>query len=263
MDTTSPRTKPEPFLPSRELKALAIDASPHGGSGDTALILAPFLEGMKFAGADVDLGYTEDLTIRPCRGYFSCFCRPSGTCTLSDDMDWLMPKVRAADILVFALPLYVVGVTGPMKILIDRLVPLLQMYIETREGHSRQLPEDPGIRKLVLFSNCGFWEKDKFDPVICHMRALSKNLNAEFVGALVRPHGPVLRSAPQTGLPYQDILEGAQTAGRQVVTDGIIAEEVLETISREILSYESFMYVSRTMIGNLVERLGTERPAIP
>jgi len=240
------------------MKVLAINASPHKDKGNTALILTPFLEGMKEAGADIETVYTEDLTIHPCRGDFTCFCRPSGRCIQRDDMDTLMPKVRDADVLVFASPLYVDGVTGPMKIFIDRLVPLLQMYVETRDGHSRHQPKDTKTRKIILVSNCGFWEKDNYDPVICHMRALSKNLNAEFAGALVRPHGTFLRSAPMTGLPYEDILAAAEDAGRQLVKTGCIARETLATVSRPMLPFEKFMEVSNPMIAKLVERLGRE-----
>lgn len=255
---TSQTHEPFSLKPARHPKVLAINASPHKDKGNTALILNPFLEGMKSAGANVDIVYTEDLTIRPCRGDFTCFCRPSGTCIQSDDMDWLMPKVREADILVFASPLYVDGVTGPMKIFIDRLVPLLQMYIETREGHSRHPLKDNKVRKIALVSNCGFWEKDNFDPLIQHMHAFAKNLNAGFAGALVRPHGPFLKSAPLSGLPFEDILEAAKTAGRQIVEDGIIADETLAVVSREMLPYEKFMEVSNPMIGKLVEQLGRE-----
>jgi len=262
MDNMNTHTNIEtqPSELTRGTNVLAINASPHKDNGNTALILNPFLEGMKRAGAEVSVVYTEDLKIHPCRGDFTCFCRPSGTCIQSDDMDWLMPKVRDADILVFASPLYVDGVTGPMKIFIDRLVPLLQMYIETREGHSRHPPKDTKVRKIVLVSNCGFWEKDNFDPVIRHMRALSKNLNAEFAAALIRPHGTFLKSAPQTGLPYEDILEAAMRAGHQIVKDGVIAEETLAAVSREMLPYDTFMQVSNPMIGKLVERLGREEP---
>lgn len=240
------------------MKVLAVNASPHKDKGNTALILTPFLEGMKEAGANIGLHYTEDLTVHPCRGDLTCFCRPSGRCIQSDDMDWLMPEIRQADILVFASPLYVDGVTGPMKTLIDRLVPLLQMYIETRDGHCRHPPKDNKKRKIVLVSNCGFWERDNFDPLIQHMRALAKNLNAEFAGALVRPHGPFLRSAPQSGLPFEDILEAAKTAGRELVLDGVITEKNLAIVSRDMLSQEKFMQVSSPMIGKLVERLGRE-----
>lgn len=251
-------TEPQPSGQNTRIKVLAINASPHKDNGNTALILSPFLEGMREAGANVEIIYTEEITVNPCRGDLTCFCRPSGRCIQSDDMDWLMPKVREADVLVFASPLYVDGVTGPMKIFIDRLVPLLQMFIETRDGHSRHPLKDNKIRKIVLVSNCGFWEKDNFYPLISHMQALSKNMNAEFAGALVRPHGTFLRSAAQSGLPYEDILMAAESAGRQIVKDGVIAENTLAIVSREMLSYEKFMKFSNPMIGKLVERLGRE-----
>ena len=28
----------------------------------------------------------------------------------------------------------------------------------------------------MLVSNCGFWEMDNFDPLLVHMKAVSKNL---------------------------------------------------------------------------------------
>lgn len=255
------RHEPRPSGESEHATVLAINASPHKDQGNTELILDPFLKGMRTAGADIDVVYTDDLTIHPCRGDLTCLCRSSGTCIQSDDMDWLLPKVRDADILVFASPLYVDGVTGPMKVFIDRLVPLLQMYIETRDGHSRHPPKDTRNRKIVLVSNCGFWEKDNFDPLIQHMRALSKNLNAEFAGALIRPHGPFLRNAVHLGLPYRDILAAATTAGRELIEDGMMADTTLEVVSREILPYDSFMEVSTPMIEKLVERIGREEPS--
>lgn len=44
--------------------------------------------------------------------------------------------------------------------------------------------------KMVLVSNCGFWEMDNFDPLLVHLKALCRNAEAEFVGALLRLHGP-------------------------------------------------------------------------
>ncbi len=41
--------------------------------------------------------------------------KTTGKCFQDDDMEWLLPKVGQADILLFALPLYCDGVTGPMK----------------------------------------------------------------------------------------------------------------------------------------------------
>ncbi|WP_332882068.1 flavodoxin family protein [Methanosarcina horonobensis] len=47
------------------MKVLAINSSPRMDKGNTALILNPFLEGMKEAGAEVELFYTKKLNINP------------------------------------------------------------------------------------------------------------------------------------------------------------------------------------------------------
>jgi FMN-dependent NADH-azoreductase len=214
--------EPQPSGQNKHLKVLAINASPHKNSGNTSLILDPFIEGLKEASTEVEINYTEDLTIGPCRGDLICFCRESGRCVQSDDMDWLLPKLREADVLVFASPLYIDGVTGPLKTLIDRLCPLARMTIEIHEGHYRHVPRDPKIRKMELVSNCGFWERDNFDPLIVHMKAIAKNLNMEFSGALIRPHGPFMKKAAERGLPYKGVLKAARHAGHQVVETGYI-----------------------------------------
>jgi FMN-dependent NADH-azoreductase len=195
MDNSYTRSvnEPTPFGQDNHLKVLAINAIPHKDNGNTALILSPFLEGLKEAGAEVEVIYTEDLTISPCRGDLICFCRESGRCIQSDDMDWVLPKIKDADVIVFASPLYFDGVTGPLKTLIDRLCPFARMAMEIRDGHCRHVPRYLKNRKIVLVSNCGFFERDNFDPLVAHMKAISRNLNAEFAGALIRPHGPLMK----------------------------------------------------------------------
>ena len=107
------------------MKVLAINSSPRMDKGNTALILNPFLEGMKEAGAEVELFYTSKLKIHPCTGEFNCWIKTPGECLHNDDMKMLYPKIAEADVMVFAIPVYVDGVTGPMKNLIDdRMIPL-------------------------------------------------------------------------------------------------------------------------------------------
>lgn len=48
-----------------------------------------------------------------------------GKCFQSDDMQMLHPKLRAADGWVFATPLYTWGVAGPLKIMMERSLPLV------------------------------------------------------------------------------------------------------------------------------------------
>lgn len=223
------------------MKVIAFNSSPRMDKGNTALILTPFLEGMSEAGAEIELSYTKKLNINPCQGNFICWFKTPGKCFQKDDMQMLYPKLREADIWVFATPVYVDGITGPMKNLIDRLIPLIQPYFEMRDDHCRHsLCEGTKHGKVVLVSTCGFWEMDNFDPLLVHMKAACKNMNREFAGALLRPHGATLRGMMKRGIPMNDILEAAKEAGYQLVETGEMSYKTLETISRELMQLETY-----------------------
>jgi multimeric flavodoxin WrbA len=225
-----------------KMKVVAINSSPNMGEGNTALVLAPFLEGMREVGAEVELFYTKKLKINPCQGEFNCWLKTPGECFQKDDMQMLLPKINEADVLVLLTPVYVDGVTGPMKNLLDRIIPMAQPFFELRDGHCRH-PARLGSKgsQLVLVSNCGFWETDNFNPLLIHMEAVCKNMGNEFAGALLRPHGPALKGMMEMGMPVNDIFDAAKEAGRQLVKDGKMSPETLKGVSRELLPLE--MYV--------------------
>ncbi|HLB70696.1 MAG TPA: flavodoxin family protein [Candidatus Methanoperedens sp.] len=226
------------------MKVVAINSSPMMDMGNTALILNPFLEGMRNAGAEVELYYTKKLEIKPCQGEFNCWFKTPGKCFQKDDMQMLDPKMRSADILVFATPIYCDGATGPLKNLMDRTVQQVQPFFELRDDHCRHpLREDTKASKVVLVSNCGLWEMDNFDPLIMHMKAYCRNGANEFAGALLRPHGPALKPMMEMGVPLNDIFEAAKEAGRQLVEDGKMSIETLNIVSRELLPREKYIQI--------------------
>lgn len=233
------------------MKVLAINASPHKDKGNTAMILGPFLDGMKEAGADVEIYYTSDLTIKPCLGDHACQLRTPGKCIQDDDMQWILPKVGQAEILVWATPVYDDGVTGPMKMLMDRLIPGAGYSIELRDGRLRHPLLVKGTpKKLALVSNCGFPEMETFDPMLAHIKAYCANASAEFAGALLRPAGPAMANMLKNGAPVADILEAAREAGRQLARDGRMSDEVLSRVSRPIISQEGMIQA----VGRLLQQ---------
>lgn len=100
------------------MKVLAINSSSQMGKGNTAQILNPFLEGMKEAGAKVEIYYTQKLNIKPCTGIFQCWYKTPGKCYINDDMQMLYPKLRKADIWVFTIPVYL-DMPGKMQIFLN------------------------------------------------------------------------------------------------------------------------------------------------
>jgi hypothetical protein len=115
---------------------------------------------------------------------------------------------------------------------------------ELRDGHCRhprRKTNESG--KIVLVSNCGFWEMDNFDPLLAHVKAKCKNANREFAGVLLRPHGPVLKTMASSGAPVNDIFEAAREAGHQLVQEGEMSSRTLATVSRPLMSLESYLQI--------------------
>jgi multimeric flavodoxin WrbA len=91
------------------MKVLAFNASPLMEKGNTALLMAPFLEGMREEGCEVELFYTCRLRVKPCLGDRACWTKTPGKCVQNDDVKMLLPKIQRADVIVFATPVYVDG----------------------------------------------------------------------------------------------------------------------------------------------------------
>jgi hypothetical protein len=236
------------------MKVLAFNCSPKMDKGNTAMILTPFLDGMTQAGATVEIFYTRKLKIRPCSGEFNCWFKTPGRCAFDDDMRMLLPKIAEADILVYATPLYADGVSGPMKNLMDRQIPMGVPFLEFRDGRCRHpAPQGGSEAKIALVSSCGLWELENFGPLLAHIEAYCNNMVRRFAGALLRPHSPAMALMVADGVSIDDVFRAAREAGRQLIAEGEMSEETLRTVSRELMSGQEF--VDRL---NQLIRLGLE-----
>lgn len=225
------------------MNVLVINSSPNKDKGNTAVILDPFLEGVKEEGAKVEIYYTNDLNIQPCKGEVSCWMKTPGKCILNDDMGWLAPKAIKADILVLATPVYCDGINTHMQMFLERLLPRAMPSIELREDHTRHPHREITQGKLALVSSCGLWERDNFDSMLSHIKAYSRNADLEFAGALLRPHALFLKRMLEQGAPVKDVIETARESGRHLVKYGKIPDSMQDTVSRPIVSKDMFMQI--------------------
>lgn len=239
------------------MKVLAFNASPLMEKGNTALLMTPFLEGMREEGCEIELFYTCRLRVKPCLGDRACWTKTPGKCVQNDDVKMLLPKIQRADVIVFATPVYVDGMSGTLKNLIDRLIPIVEPYFVTQDSHCRHPPRKPHKHsKVVLVSNCGFWEMDNFEPLVTHMQAICKNTCWEFTGALLRPHGEALGYMVRRGIPVQDIFDAAKNAGKELVKTGRISEENMKTVSRNLVPLETYVEMTNKGFKQALDKLG-------
>ena len=88
--------------------------------GNTDLLAHAFTKGAA-ENNDVEILSVADHHVKPCIGCNSCFTREGYACFQKDDMAEIYEKLRTADVLVVASPVYFYGISAELKAIIDRL----------------------------------------------------------------------------------------------------------------------------------------------
>ena len=89
-------------------------------NGNTDLLAQAFAEGAR-GNNSVDIVSVADYKVNPCIGCNSCFTREGNKCFQNDDMDGIYEKLKGADIVAVASPVYFYGISAELKAVIDRL----------------------------------------------------------------------------------------------------------------------------------------------
>jgi len=105
------------------VKVLMISGS-RAPNGRTARAADAMLEGVADAGGEVERVFLPTLSIERCR---QCedngwgLCRDEGRCVIDDDFAALVEKIRQADAVIFATPVYFGDLSESMRAFTDRL----------------------------------------------------------------------------------------------------------------------------------------------
>lgn len=102
---------------------LILSASPRK-NGNSDILCHQFMKGAEDAGNQVELISLYDKNIGFCRVCYACF--KTGKCVTKDDMEEILDKIQAADVLVVATPTYFLTMNGKLKNTIDRFLPKWQ-----------------------------------------------------------------------------------------------------------------------------------------
>ena len=151
--------------------------------GNTALLAKAFAEG---AGKrhEAELVSVADYSIHPCLGCNRCYSAEGNRCVQQDDMVKIYEKLKGADTLVIASPVYFYGVSAQLKTLIDRLhTPMRKQF---------------SIRRLGLILVGAAALPDLFDPILAQYRMVLRFFGLEDIGCVL------VRGAKEKG----DVLQG-------------------------------------------------------
>jgi len=165
----------------------------------------------------------------------------------------LLGKVRAADILIIASPLYLDGLTAMCKAFIDRLAPLLSYELTIRDGHCRHLYSGRHCSKMFLVASCGFYELDNFESMIDHIKKVCANLNMEYLGNLLRPAAHLMQDAGSFGEKVKEIIDSAYKGGKEIAEKSKVSLCLMDKVSAPFTDKQDFIYRSNSYSKKIVE----------
>ena len=157
------------------MKVLGINGSPRIG-GNTDILLDKVLEGAGSKGAEIEKVILNKLKFSPCQE-----CEgigDDGECVIHDDMHELYKKIKDADILVLASPVFFGSLSAQTKMMVDRFQCVWHLKY--------MLNKDTGYRKkkAVFVSVEGSKRNDFFENAKSIAKNLFATINADYQGEL-------------------------------------------------------------------------------
>ncbi len=217
--------------------SVAVYYSSSPESGNTARLLTAFMTGLEAGGDEAKLFDVQEIQASPCTGELHCWFKDPGHCYIKDTMQALYPVLRDAETLVIGTPVYI-PLPGEMQNVLNRLCPLVDPDLETRDGRTRgRMRADVRISRIVLVATSGWWEIENTDTVVRIARELAEDASVPFAGAVLRPHAAM---AFGPGGDAAGILLAAKQAGLELASTGEIRAETLAAVSQPMIGQKEY-----------------------
>lgn len=134
------------------MKIIAINGSPRTLRSTTRRLARSVLDGAEESGATTELVDLCDLRVTPCTACEGCSF--NGICVYEDDMPALVARMKEADGIVFASPVYIDNVPGQMKVFFDRLADAIHYQVLAGKfGCSVASTHTSGGEEVVAYQN--------------------------------------------------------------------------------------------------------------
>jgi NAD(P)H-dependent FMN reductase len=144
------------------MNIVAFNGSPRR-RGNTSRLLHELLRGAQDAGARTEEIIAEKLNLKYCKGCLRC--NRLQRCSIQDD-DWpaLSQKIHAADVVVFASPVYFHHITAPLKKVLDRFRSFI--HVQITESGLKHTPWQQWQKQFVLLLSLGSSVDDDARPAV-------------------------------------------------------------------------------------------------
>ena len=157
-DETDEQGNPFPILHMRIAKKIVVLLASGKRKGNTAQLVDSFARGATEAGHEVEVISLVEHEVKGCLGCNAC--RYEKPCVQKDAFNGLVPKIKEADCLVFASPLYFWTVSARIKAFIERFYSIAIKDDNPPFGRYEKYPvKDCAL--LMTAADDNFWTFDK------------------------------------------------------------------------------------------------------
>ena len=224
-------------------KILILNGSAKKEKSTTMDVTRAFVKGMTSDGDyTAETVNVTDLDIKPCMGCLSCCSKSQGECIINgDDVKSVRDKIEDSDVVIMSFPLYFFGLPGKLKMLVDRLLGMLNEYRGqdpddvTGSLHGFRHPKEG--QKLILISGCAWTDTDTvYESIVKQFDMICGKGNYDTIWC------PQLKTLSNQGMRPRFVryLANFEAAGKEYGQTLKISEETRSKISR--LAYSESVY---------------------
>jgi hypothetical protein len=248
--------KEHPFLPE---KILAINGSHHGVKGHTHAFLQAISKGVTAAGGEFETLTLAGLKIQRCLGCGLCHTVDHALCCAlaeRDDVAMVFEKMADADLIIFATPIQVFGISSLLKTLLDRLYSTsdVNRFRVTRSGlFFHDVDERICSKPFVALISCDNLDAEMPINARQYFRQYARFMDAPLAGELIRNAGGIVyqKDDPQILLRFPKIAQvflAYEESGRELVTLGRIRRSTQQKANQEIIPVPFFGQLKRLSV---------------
>lgn len=228
------------------MRILALNGSHRGHKGCTQFLLDKLAEGAREQGAYFETIALAEHNIKPCTGCDACHTTLMPRRCIhenADDVKGIFERMKQADLLIYASPVYIFSITGVMKTFLDRFNSTAgtgELGLTKSGLFFGPVAGEIYSKPFVILTCCGNVEMETAKNVVSYFHTFSRFLDAPIVGTLVRRTVGVLEPGKKPESDKQSqlierVLNAYTQAGRELATLGKITPATEKQANQNLL----------------------------